>query len=169
MQSLAGTYGEAISEMKQLRGLNLAEFLLLSAQQVKDHICCLAGIERLGLLYDFDSDAEPPDEWDSETQYYVDVPYEDVPSAVARSMPGLRSFTLNAYDEIVECQVLPWIEGNSGLLHLQHLAFVYEEPPEDAQGTWQLLDRLAAARPGLQCTWQAFGAGYIRAPFVGEL
>jgi hypothetical protein len=173
MRSLAGTICEAISEMTQLRSLNLIDFQGLTAQHVKEHICCLKRIEQLGLQYDFDIEPEPSEEWDRETQDWIEVPSEDdALSAIANSMIWLRSFTLSANNGVVEQTVLPWIEVYPGLFHLQQLAFVHDEEPDHMQDTWQLMERLAAAseeaRPGLQCTWHRAKEG-LSPPFVGEL
>jgi hypothetical protein len=169
MQWIAGTFCRAMEQLTQLRSLNLVGWHGLTAQHVKEHICRLTRIEQLGLQYDYNTEPEPQsEEWDSEAGDWIDVPKEeDALSAVANSLTGLRSLTLDAYDNVVESTMLPWIESCQGLFHLQHLAFVIQRS-RDPQPTQQLLERLAAARPGLSCAWDCVQDGLI-APFVGEL
>jgi hypothetical protein len=172
MQWIAGTFCEAMAQLTQLRSLNLVGWHGLTAQHVKEHICRLTRIEQLGLQYDYITDPEPQsEEWDSEAGDWIDVPREEAAlSAIANSLTELRSLTLDAYneyDDVVESIVLPWIESCQGLIHLQHLAFVIQRS-RDSQPTQQLLERLAAARPGLCCACDCVQDGLIE-PFVGEL
>jgi hypothetical protein len=169
MRPLAGTFCKAIAKMTQLRALNLVKFSGLTAQHVKEHLCCLTNIQQLGLQYDFDTEPPASEEWDRETQDWIEVPSEaNALSVIADRMLRLRSFTLHANVEKVERTVLPWLECQPGLFHLRHLAFVLEDPHIYAEDTWELMERVAAAREDIQCAWHRVKEG-LRVPFVGEL